>query len=655
MLQRSWVPYGWPMQRRAVAFLVAACALVATGSATAAETYDQLSRTDFNRLAARENLSLFWIADDDADKTVDPDEITELLFYPAAPAWTDSGGFTPAFDAAYTRMITAAGATIDDPRLALVAKELDQGRPTLVRNDFSGLSDADKQFVGHMLKVADMIDALFDRTTGAAKLASKVPADPLSQSLFRRNRGPRCDAVGNPKCSAIPGSPEPLVDIYPASLQSGNFCPALEKREDADTLLSPFTVVRRRHGLEAVPYTVAYREPMAAIGAELDAAAKAVTDPDEGPLIAYLRAAAKGFRTNNWEPADEAWVAMNAMNSKWYVRVGPDEVSVDPCGYKASFHLTFARTNARSIETQQQLAPLRQDMEAAFAAKAGKPYKARKVTFHLPDFIDIILNAGDDRFGLGIVTGQSLPNWGKVAEESRGRTVVMSNLYTDADSLAIRRAQAATLLDKAALAQFPVDPELSLRSNILHEASHNLGPTGQYRVRGKTDSAIFGGGIASVLEEAKAEVGGLFLIDLLRRKGVLSQQDATDTYADQLQWAFEQIAAGLYYSDGVRDPYAQLAAIEVGYLLDQHALTWKETTTSGDGKYHGAFSVHPDKFAPTDAKLLQVIAGIKARGDKAAAVKLLHTYVDDPRAPTKAISKRFGRFNRASFVYAIDR
>ena len=82
--------------------------------------------------------------------------------------------------------------------------------------------------------------------------------------------------------------------------------------------------------------------------------------------------------------------------------------------------------------------------------RSPEVYAAREVGFQLPDFIQVVLNAGDSRSAIGATIGQSLPNFGKVAEESRGRTVVMSNLYTDADSLAAAAEKDALLLDSAA-------------------------------------------------------------------------------------------------------------------------------------------------------------------------------------------------------------
>ena len=78
-------------------------------------------------------------------------------------------------------------------------------------------------------------------------------------------------------------------------------------------------------------------------------------------------------------------------------------------------------------------------MEKALAVLAGPPYEAREVSFHLPDFIDIVLNAGDARAARGATIGQSLPNWGPVANEGRGRTVAMTNFYADPDSRDVTR------------------------------------------------------------------------------------------------------------------------------------------------------------------------------------------------------------------------
>ncbi|MEO8705672.1 MAG: hypothetical protein ABI867_36915 [Kofleriaceae bacterium] len=618
-----------------------------------------LPRVDFNRWAVRQNLPVYWIADADHDSDLDPAEVASLLFYPTTGVWVTNGDFTADFEKAYDAIVAASKApAATDKREQLVASDLDQGRATLVINDFTGLSADDKAFVGHMQKVATLVDQLYDDHTGAAALAPKLPADPASHSLFRRNRGPKCVAPGtekNPACTAIPGAPKPIVTLYPAELQKNDkFCQVLEKHAKAKELLAPFVAVRGTpDALTAVPYTEAYKDLMTAISTELAAAAASVKDATEQPLVAYLRAASKGFTTNDWQPADEAWAKMTVDNSKWYVRVAPDETYWEPCSQKAGLHVTFARINQGSREWQGKLVPVQQEMEKAIAERAGAPYGERKVTFHLPDFIDIVINAGDDRDPLGATIGQSLPNWGPVANEGRGRTIAMVNLYTDPDSMAARRFQAESLLDTDSMKAYSGSANPGLLSTILHEATHNLGPAHEYKVDGKDAREAFTGPIAQVMEELKAQAGALFLIEFLRAKKIISDELAQQSYVDTIVWAFGHISQGMYEADGKRKTYPEVAAIQNGFLIDKGALVWDAKAKAGNGKDTGAFRVDATKIVAVCDDLMKTVAGIKARGDKAGAEALIKKYVDGTVVPHATIKERFLRFPKASFVYAI--
>jgi hypothetical protein len=316
-------------------------------------------------------------------------------------------------------------------------------------------------------------------------------------------------------------------------------------------------------------------------------------------------------------------------------------------------HLTFARINQGSIAWQQKLTPIQQDMETAIAARAGKPYAARKVTFHLPDFIDIVVNAGDDRTPLGATVGESLPNWGPVANEGRGRTVAMVNLYQDPDNREARRTQAASLLDEASMKMYS-SAEPGLLGTILHEATHNLGPAHEYKVGGKVDRVVFGGPVASMLEELKAQTGALFLLDFIRGKGLITQQEADQSYTDDIVWAFGHISQGMYSGDGTRKPYGNLAAIQIGILIDKGALTWDASARAANGTDKGAFTIHADKLAAASDDMMKLVAGIKARGDTKAAQELIARYVDGKSVvPHDVIAERFLRLPKASFVYSI--
>jgi hypothetical protein len=363
------------------------------------------------------------------------------------------------------------------------------------------------------------------------------------------------------------------------------------------------------------------------------------------------------FKTNDWLPSDEAWAKMSVDNSKWYVRVGADETYWEPCAHKAGFHLTFARINQKSKEYQDKLKPLQQDMEAAIAAKAGPPYVARTVAFHLPDFIDIIVNAGDDRNPLGATIGESLPNWGPVAAEGRGRTVAMVNLYGDPDSRDARRQQAESLFDAetAKLYDSAAHQEPGLIATILHEATHNLGPANEYKIGAKKADDIFGGPIAAMLEELKAQTGALFLLELVRSKKEISDPLAVASFVDDIVWAFGHISQGMYTGSGARKAYGNLAAIQIGLLMDKGALTWDPKATAANGKDKGTYHLHVDKLVAVADDMMKLVGGIKARGDVKGAQDLIKKYVDsDAVVPHKTIAERLLRFPKASFVYAVS-
>ena len=636
-----------------------------SGAQPPAKPHSAIARADFNRTAVHLNLPIYWIADTNNNGTLDEDEVAPLLFYGREAKWTEGGKFTRDFEAAYDQIVAAAKAAPPDPstaegkRRALVIQDLDAGRPTLVRSDLTQLPDLDKAFVREMLRVGDLIDHLYETTNGSVAMAAKLPDDPESKSLFRRNRGAACEgpvSSKDPACSAIPGAPKQLVDIYPADIQAKDtFCKDLQARKDGAKLMGHFNVVRGTgDALKAVPYNEAYKDQMAAISKELTSALSDIPDKEEAALLKYILAAANAFNSNNWDAADEAWAKMSVDNSKWYVRVAPDETYWDPCAQKAGFHLTFARINQGSKQWQAKLVPVQQEMENAIAELAGAPYKSRKVTFHLPDFIDIIVNAGNDREALGATIGESLPNWGPVANGGRGRTVAMVNINTDPDSRAARKAQMESLLDAASAKLYPASTEPGLLSTILHEATHNLGPAHEYKVNGKVDDDMFGGPIAAMMEELKAQTGALFLLDFVKGKGLIDDAMAQGAFVDSIVWAFGHISQGMYTGEKQRKPYGNLAAIQIGYLIDHGALTWDANATAANGTDKGAFTIHADKLVPVAKEMMKDIAGIKARGDKAAAEALIAKYVDaETVVPHKLISERFLRHPKPSFVYSV--
>ena len=545
-------------------------------------------------------------------------------------------------------------------RLSKVAEELDQGAVTLVASDFSKSDEKERAFVDAMLKVGTLIDNLYARQIGIDTILKQIPeSDVMSRSMIRRNWGiepisPKMK--GDKDARAVSGDQKVFVGIYPEELQSDpDFCTKLDARPDADKLLHYFSVVvKDGEDLKPVPYNEFFKDEMTAVSEALKVAAATLEGNEkEAALKKYLDAAAQSFVTNDWEPANEAWAAMNSTNSAWYVRVAPDETYWEPCSRHAGFHMSFARINPDALAWQQKLNPLQQDMEKQIAKIAGKPYKERKVSFHLPDFIDIVTNSGDARDGFGATIGQSLPNWGPVANEGRGRTVAMSNLYTDPDSLRDRQTLASSMFTEKDMALLKDASGPGLLSTIIHEAAHNLGPAHEYVVNGKKDNDVYGGALASMAEELKAQTAALWFIPYLVKKGVIDQAMADKTYADSVYWAFGHISRGMTTADGLIQPYSQLAAIQVGMMLEDGALTFDKDATAANGTDKGAFVLHTDKMPKSSERMMKAIAQSKAKGDKQALVDLQKKYVEGTIVPFDVIRERMLRLPKTSFVYSV--
>jgi hypothetical protein len=633
---------------------------------------DRVPRLELNRIAVELALPLFWVADTNRSGAIDLDEIAGVWGIAPPEKWVEDGKLTPRFYEAYEAIVrvkekghdTTGLDEAEKKRRAAVVAELAQGRPSLVRSDFRAGSAEDKAIVEHVLAAAALVDRLYARQIGSFGLEAGIaPNDTASRAMFFRNHGPWCEAPktdGDPSCGAIAPTPKKVSGLYPAKLQSDpKFCEVLEKRKDQKTLMSQFVVVREKGDeLEAVPYHVAFKEDMQAVATELDAAAQAIASPGEAAFKTYLGAAAQAFRDGNWNPADEAWAKMSVANSKWYLRVAPDEVYFEPCSRKAGFHVSFARINQDSLAWQKKLDPVKNDMEGALAKLAGKPYKARSVTFHLPDFIDIVVNAGDGRNALGATIGQSLPNWGPVANEGRGRTVAMTNLYTDEDSKISFDEQTTSLFCPSVMKTLSFDPASAVMTTVLHEAAHNLGPAHEYKVNGKTDDESFGGPLASMLEELKAQTSAMYFTDWLVGHGLLDEPAAERAHARDMAWAFGHIAQGVYTASGKPKPYSQLASIQVGSFLAAGAMSWNASATAANGKDVGCFEIALDKMPAAVVDLEKQVLAIKARGDKKAATALRTRFVDDDgqwKDLRKVIQERWLRSPKSSFVYGIER
>jgi hypothetical protein len=232
----------------------------------------------------------------------------------------------------------------------------------------------------------------------------------------------------------------------------------------------------------------------------------------------------------------------------------------------------------------------------------------------------------------------------------------MTNFYTDPDSVRAAEQTAASLFCKATMSKYSRDPDSLVASTVLHEAAHNLGPAHQYKAKGRTDREAFGGPLASTLEELKAQTAALYFVNWLVEKKLIEKERAAASLVGALYWAFGHISRGMYSAEHQPNSYSQLAAIQLGWLVEQGAVTFKADERAANGADEGCFEVALDAMPAAVRSLMREVAQIKSQGDRSRAQKLITQYVDATGEKQKLhpiITERVLRQPKASFVYSI--
>jgi hypothetical protein len=139
---------------------------------------------------------------------------------------------------------------------------------------------------------------------------------------------------------------------------------------------------------------------------------------------------------------------------------------------------------------------------------------------------------------------------------------------------------------------------------VMHEVMHGLGPHNitvagrQTTVRQELKEMY------SAIEEAKADISGLWALQRLAAKGVLDKTIADDLYVTFLASAFRSIRFG------INEAHGRGVALQLNTLLDNGAFTVRPD---------GTFSVDNAKIADAVSSLTGEIMTLEANGDYAKA------------------------------------
>jgi hypothetical protein len=247
---------------------------------------------------------------------------------------------------------------------------------------------------------------------------------------------------------------------------------------------------------------------------------------------------------------------------------------------------------------------------------ADKPSKEGQST--PMEVVDAPLRAGDLRYGYQAVA-DNLPNDARIHAEKGSKKMFFKNFMDERVSEVILPI-AAVMMDPAQAKQ--VTGEGYLTGTILHEMSHGLGPAFAHIGGKQVDIREAIGPAYSGLEEAKADVTGLFLAGWLVDHKLFPQSELEVIYASYVAGYLRTLRFG------VGEAHGRAEMMEFNYLAEQGAIT-----LGADGRYHVDYAKMTDGLAALCKKLLL----FEADGDRAGAEAWFTKYDVMPATLTKAL------------------
>lgn len=395
-----------------------------------------------------------------------------------------------------------------------------------------------------------------------------------------------------------------------------------EHPDRKSAIYNQFTIVRWHHErLEAVPYGIAFRAFLEPAAKALRAAAKL---SDDAAFAKFLRLRADALLSDDYFQSDLAWLELK--NPKFDIIFAPYETYMDGLlGVKGSYGAAVMVRNEREskkLELFQKYVPQIQD--ALPLAAEDRPSKHGLET--PMEVMDAPFRAGDLTHGYQAVA-DNLPNDPRVHEQKGSKKVFFKN-FMDARVNYIILPVARKLMEPEQAAK--VSGESYLLSTIMHEICHGLGPayarTSSGKSAGKVDIREAIGPAFSGLEEAKADVTGMFALKWLVDHDALPKEKLEEYYASYVGGLFRTVRFG------TAEAHGQAEMMEFNYLSQRGAIG---RNTSG------RYAIDYEKMPGALADLAKQLLEIEATGDRARAenwFKKYGTMPEELKASLKAAS-----------------
>ncbi len=465
-----------------------------------------------------------------------------------------------------------------------------------LKSNIDHLTDSERAVLGLFFDAAAIMDDIFWEEAYGAKdeFLANLPNDTY-RDFARINYGPWERLNGN----------EPFVEGFGAKPLGANFYPTDMTKAEFEAWNDPlkesmYAVVRRGADkkLVAVPYHEAFAEKIERAAKLLDSAAALAEDAG---LKKYLTLRAEALRTDKYFDSDVAWMEMKS--NRIDLVVGPIENYEDHLFGIRAAHEAFVLVkdmawSERLGRYMSFLPELQKRLPVEDKYKSELPGSESDLGVY-----DVVYYAGDCNAGSKTIA-INLPNDETIQEQKGSRRLQLRNAMQYKFDMIMRPI--ANLLIDPAQREY-VTFEAFFENTMFHEVAHGLGI--KKTLDGKTTPQEALVETYSSIEEGKADILGIFMIEQLAKLGELSGHDMMNNYVTFLAGIFRSVRFGAASAHGKAN------MVRFHYFQEKGAFVRDEVT--------GYYRVVPEKMAEAVSGLAHDILVIQGDGDYKRASEML--------------------------------
>ncbi|MDB2355902.1 Zn-dependent hydrolase [Pseudoalteromonas sp.] len=478
--------------------------------------------------------------------------------------------------------------------------------------DLSHLSDNQKAMIATLIDASKIMDDLFWRQAFGEDKASFLAKinDPEVQKFAAINYGPWDRLNGDQVFLSGYEDKAPGAQFYPADITKEEL-----NNADVEDKNGLYSIVKRDEAgqLYTVDYSIEYAQALEKAAALLREASKLADDKE---FANYLNLRAEALLSDEYQASDFAW--MDMKNNPIDVVIGPIETYEDQLfGSRAAFESYVLVKDLAWSERLAKFAAFLPELQKGLPVDIKYKQEVPGSDADLNAY-DVVYYAGHSNAGSKTIA-INLPNDEQVQLEKGTRRLQLKNaMRAKFDKILVPIAEQLIVPEQRKHITF----DAFFANTMFHEVAHGLGIKNTITGKGTVRQSLQEH--ASALEEGKADILGLYMVEQLLKKGEITQGTLEDYYTTFMAGIFRSVRFGASSAHGKAN------MIRFNFFAQEGAFSKNE---------QGLYRVNMEKMGQAMAKLSNLILTLQGDGDYQKVDQLIATHGDIKAELAKDLEK----------------